>query len=67
MKSEEDGQDCQWRSQPGVVGVVFALSGSAHVHTKTTTTSGKATQQVKVDRAEKLVLVAGNRLGVEDG
>lgn len=52
----------------GVVVITFALSGNAQMHTKTTTTSGKATQQVKVDRAE-VVLVAGNDLvlKMEDG
>jgi len=52
----------------GVVFVAFALSGNAQMHTKTTTTSGKATQQMKVDRAE-VVLVAGNDLvlKLEDG
>lgn len=52
----------------GVVCIAFALSGSAQVHTKTTTTSGKATRRVKVDRAE-VVLVAGNDLvlRMEDG
>jgi len=52
----------------GVVCLAFALSGSAQVHTKITTTSGKPTRQVKVERAEVL-LVAGNDLVVkmEDG
>jgi hypothetical protein len=52
----------------GVVFLAFASSGNAQKHTKTTTTSGKATQQVKVDRAE-VVLVAGNDLvlKLEDG
>jgi hypothetical protein len=45
----------------GVFCMVFALSGSAQVHTQTTTTTGKATRQVKVDRAE-VVLVSGNDL-----
>jgi hypothetical protein len=51
-----------------VVVITFALSGNAQMHTKTTTTSGKATQQVKVDRAE-VVLIAGNDLvlKMEDG
>ena len=52
----------------GIVCLAFALSGSAQVHTKTTTTNGKATRRVKVDRAE-VVLVAGNDLvlRMEDG
>lgn len=52
----------------GVVCIAFALNANAQIHTKTTTTTGKATQQVKVDRAE-VVLVAGNDLvlKVEDG
>ena len=52
----------------GVVCIALALSGNAQIHTKTTTTSGKATQRVKVDRAE-VVLVAGNDLvlKMEDG
>ncbi|HXY52623.1 MAG TPA: hypothetical protein VEI01_24475 [Terriglobales bacterium] len=45
----------------GVFCMVFALSGSAQVHTQTTTTTGKPTRQVKVDRAE-VVLVSGNDL-----
>jgi hypothetical protein len=51
-----------------VVCVAFALSGNAQMRTKTTTASGKATQQVKVDQAE-VVLVAGNDLvlKLEDG
>jgi len=51
-----------------VVCVAFALSLNAQIHTKTTTTSGKAIQRVKVDRAE-VVLVAGNDLvlKLEDG
>jgi hypothetical protein len=51
-----------------VVCIAFALSGNAQTRTKTTTTSGKATQRVKVDRAE-VVLVAGNDLvlKMEDG
>jgi hypothetical protein len=51
-----------------VVCVVFAMSGSAQMHTKTTTTSGKATQREKVDRAE-VILVFGNDLvlRMEDG
>ena len=53
---------------PVVVCVVFAMSGSAQMHTKTTTTSGKATQREKVDRAE-VILVFGNDLvlRMEDG
>jgi hypothetical protein len=39
----------------------FALSGNAQMRTKTTTTTGKPSQQVKVERAE-VVLVAGNDL-----
>ena len=52
----------------GVFCIVYGLSGSAQVHTQTTTTSGKATQRVKVDRAE-VVLVSGNDLvlRMEDG
>jgi hypothetical protein len=48
--------------------MTFALSGNAQMNTKMTTTSGKATQRVKVDRAE-VVLVAGNDLvlKMEDG
>jgi hypothetical protein len=51
-----------------VLCIAFALSGNAQMQTKTTTTSGKATQRVKVDRAE-VVLVAGNDLvlKMEDG
>jgi hypothetical protein len=51
-----------------VVCIAFALSANAQMHTKTATTSGKATQRVKVDRAE-VVLVAGNDLvlKMEDG
>jgi hypothetical protein len=45
----------------GVFCMVFALSGNAQVHTQTTTTTGKPTRQVKVDRAE-VVLVSGNDL-----
>ena len=45
----------------GVVSIVFMISGSAQVRTKTTTTSGIATQRVKVDRAE-VILVSGNDL-----
>ena len=44
-----------------IVGIVSALSGSPQVHTQTTTTTGKASRQVKVDRAE-VVLVSGNDL-----
>jgi hypothetical protein len=52
----------------GLVCAVLVLSGNAQTHTKTTTTSGKVTQQVKVDRAE-VVLVSGNDLvlRMEDG
>lgn len=52
----------------GVVCMVVALSGSAQVHTQTTTTTGKATRRVKVDRSE-VVLVSGNDLvlRMEDG
>jgi hypothetical protein len=52
----------------GVVCVVCALSGSAQVHTQTTIASGKATQRVKVVRAQ-VVMVAGNDLvlRMEDG
>ena len=52
----------------GVVCFVFALSGSAQVRTQTTTTTGKATERVEVDRAE-VVLVSGNDLllRMEDG
>jgi hypothetical protein len=39
----------------------FAFNGNAQIRTKTTTTTGKPSQQVKVDRAEVL-LVAGNDL-----
>ena len=61
VKSERRWSGLSVALATGVVGVVFALSGSAQVRTKTTTTSGKAAQQVKVDRAE-VVLVAGNDL-----
>jgi hypothetical protein len=52
----------------GIVCTVYGLSGRAQVHTQTTTTSGKATQRVKVDRAE-VILVSGNDLvlRMEDG
>jgi hypothetical protein len=52
----------------GVACIVFALSGSAQVHMKTTTSTGKASRRVKVDRAE-VVLVSGNDLvlRMEDG
>jgi len=52
----------------GVAAIVFALSGSAQVHTQTSTKTGKANRQVKVDRAE-VVLVSGNDLvlKMEDG
>ena len=52
----------------GVVGIVFVLSGSAQVNTKTTTATGKATRRVQVDRAE-VVLVSGSDLvlRMEDG
>src|SRR5215469_17405769 len=52
----------------GISCIVFALSGSAQVHTQTTTTTGKGTRQVKVDRAE-VILVSGNDLllKMEDG
>lgn len=51
-----------------VVCVASAVTGSAQHRTKTTTTSGRATQRVKVDRAE-VILVAGNDLvlKMEDG
>ena len=45
----------------GVVCITFGLRGNAQVHTQTTTTTGKSTQRVKVDRAE-VVLVSGNDL-----
>jgi len=61
VKSERRWSGLSVALATGVVGVVFALTGSAQVRTKTTTTSGKAAQQVKVDRAE-VVLVAGNDL-----
>jgi hypothetical protein len=52
----------------GISCIVFALSESVQVHTQTTTTTGKATRQVKVDRAE-VILVSGNDLllKMEDG
>jgi len=52
----------------GFLCIVFAMSGSAQIHTKTTNTTGIATHRVKVDRAE-VVLVSGNDLvlRMEDG
>ena len=52
----------------GVTYIVVALSGSAQMQTQTTTTSGKTSHRVKVDRAE-VVLVSGNDLllRMEDG
>jgi hypothetical protein len=47
--------------EAGVVCLALVLIGNTQTHTNTTTTSGKATQHVKVDRAE-VVLVAGNDL-----
>ena len=41
--------------------ITFVFIGSAQMRTKTTTTSGKAAQQVQVERAQVL-LVAGNDL-----
>jgi hypothetical protein len=61
MKS---GSGCALSSQAlaaGVFCLIFALRGSAQVHTQTTTTTGNPTQRVKVDRAE-VVLVSGNDL-----
>jgi len=50
------------------VACVFALNGSAQVRSQTTTTNGKASQRVKVERAE-VVLVSGRDLvlRMEDG
>src|SRR5262245_54296318 len=52
----------------GVTCVIFALSGSAQVRTQTTTTTGKASSRVEVDRAE-VILVSVNDLllRLEDG
>ena len=56
------------RLAAGVTYIVVALSGSAQVQTQTTTTSGKTSHRVKVDRAE-VVFVSGNDLllRMEDG
>ena len=50
------------------VACVFALNGIAQVRSQTTTTNGKASQRVKVERAE-VVLVSGRVLvlRMEDG
>ena len=50
------------------VACLFALNGSAQVRSQTTTTNGKASQRVKVERAE-VVLVSGRDLvlRMEDG
>jgi len=50
------------------VACIFALNGSAQVRSQTTTTTGKASQHVRVDRAEVL-LVSGRDLvlRMEDG
>jgi len=50
------------------VACVFALNGSAQVRSQTTTTNGKASQRVKVERDE-VVLVSGRDLvlRMEDG
>jgi hypothetical protein len=50
------------------VACFFALNGSAQVRSQTTTTNGKASQRVKVERAE-VVLVSGRDLvlRMEDG
>ena len=50
------------------VACVFALNGIAQVRSQTTTTNGKASQRVKVERAE-VVLVSGRDLvlRMEDG
>jgi hypothetical protein len=68
MKSERGWARLSLPLAAGVVGIAFVLSVSAPMHTTTTTTSGKATQRVKVDRAE-VVVVAGNDLvlKMEDG
>jgi hypothetical protein len=68
MKSKRGGARFSLALAAGVTCIVFALSGSAQVHTQTTTTTGKANRQVKVDRAE-VVLVSGNDLvlKMEDG
>jgi hypothetical protein len=52
----------------GVFSLVLALNVSAQVQTETSTTSGKATKEVQVERGE-VVTVAGNDLVVkmEDG
>src|SRR5262249_18396721 len=52
----------------GVTWVIFALRGSAQVHTETTTTTGNASSRVEVDRAE-VILVSVNDLllRMEDG
>ena len=52
----------------GVVCIALVPNGHAQMHTKTTTSTGKSTQVVTVDRAE-VVLVAGNDLvlKMEDG
>ena len=52
----------------GMVCLTFPASMSAQVQTDTTTTAGKATKEVKVERGE-VVLVQGNDLVVkmEDG
>jgi len=50
------------------VACIFALNGSAQVRSQTTTTTGKASQRVRVERAE-VVLVSGRDLvlRMEDG
>jgi LPXTG-motif cell wall-anchored protein len=52
----------------GAIGLAFAVSASAQVQTTETTTHGKSTTEVKVDRGE-VMLVEGNDLIVkmEDG
>jgi hypothetical protein len=68
MKSGSEWARWSQALAAGAVFLIFALSGSAQVHTQTSSTTGKPTQRVKVDRAE-LVLVSGNDLvlRMEDG
>ena len=68
MKSEYGFALMSQSLAAGVLCLSLALSGSAQVRTQTTTTTGSPTQQVKVDRAE-VVLVSGNDLvlRMEDG
>jgi hypothetical protein len=68
MKSGSGWARCLQPLAAGVVYLILALGGRAQVHTQTTTTTGKPTQRVKVDRAE-VVLVSGNDLvlRMEDG